>query len=286
MVRRKGQDRFRVFDRLPEEAREALGNTRNVDYHVRLAHNATRDFLTERGINQHGLESTTIPATINRRNWARFTSTPESYHPSLVREFYASMVPEVFKANGTVWVQGVQVAITSSAINEYLHTVTRPDVFYYDGIPEDTEFDQSLDRVARSLRYDRENVWDPPRTHLPHCKLRPELAFWAVFFTHSLVPSTHRTNVSVEVGRLLYAIRKNIDFDVGYFILEAITKAGCDSRCKLIFPCLITHFCQRAGIPDANNVEELLKPQGDICKTAYNFFCTRQGLPNLPTEGP
>ena len=113
------------LNELPENEQLERVTQRNAHYIERMTSIANRDIHSERGINTTGLESTMIPATIARRNWYQFTSRPWDYHSGLMREFYAAMIPEVFKAHGLVWVRETQVQITPQAINAYLGT---PDV--------------------------------------------------------------------------------------------------------------------------------------------------------------
>ena len=89
---------------LSEDEQMELVTQRNNHYTERMLSIDERDIHSERGIDTTGLESTPIPATIAHRNWYQFTSPLWAYHPGLVREFYASMIPSVFKAHGLVWV--------------------------------------------------------------------------------------------------------------------------------------------------------------------------------------
>ncbi|KAI3759009.1 hypothetical protein L6452_06582 [Arctium lappa] len=279
------RDRYQIFDTLDESDRRALANAPNVHYPDRLAACANRGFVVERGIDLTRLDSTTIPDAIAHRHWARFTSTPGKYHAELVREFYAAMVPEVFNDSGVVWVRGRRVVLSSTAINEFLLTPTDPNAAYHEGFSINDGFYPELGEMAAGLRHNGSNVWQPGTVELHHGELTPDMAFWTVFLKHNLIPSTHRTNVTIETAILLYAIQTGVHFDVGHFILGSILKCGTDYRSLLVFPCLITYFCRRAGIGAASMEEALTAPPFDICKKAYNSFCSRHGLPNLPTEG-
>ncbi|KAI3770650.1 hypothetical protein L6452_01791 [Arctium lappa] len=279
------RDLYQIFDELDEEDRVAMVNAPNVHYTDWLSINANRGFVVERGIMMTGLDSTTILGTITHRHWARFTSTPGRYHTELVREFYAAMVPEVFRISGTVWVRGRQVELSSSSINEYLLTPTNPDTNYHDGFSIDDRYYPELGEMAASLRHNSSNVWQPGTTELHHGELTLNMAFWSVFIKYSLLPSTHRTNVTIETAILLYAIPTGVYFNVGHFILGSILKSGCETRSLLNFPCLITYICKRAWIRATSMEEALTAPPSDICKKAYNYFCSRHALPNLPTEG-
>ena len=134
------------LNELHKDERWALITQPNAHYTERMASIANRGIHSERGIKTTGLESTTIPTTIARRNWFRYTSPTWNYHPGLVREFYAAMVPEVFKAHGIVWVRETHIQITPEAINAYFGTPDVPDLFeQYCGVRE---------ALAASLRRD------------------------------------------------------------------------------------------------------------------------------------
>lgn len=135
MVRsnRLTRDRFQIFNDLDEHERAQQERGPNNSFGTRWAQNEGRGLLVERGIDIDGLDETTIPATIDQRGWSLFTTTRETFHEGLVREFYASMVPEVFHNCGLVWVQGVQVEITSEVINDYLQTPSDPNELYDEG---------------------------------------------------------------------------------------------------------------------------------------------------------
>lgn len=195
------------------------------------------------------------------------------------------MVHEVFNNSGLVWIQGVQVQITSDAINDYFQTLTDRNEVYDEGFRISDNFHPQLRAMAAALRQNGSDMWVPGTTELLHGELEPDMALWTVFIKHSLVPSTHRTVVSLETARILYAIMTGVQIDVGYFIFNSILKTGCDTRCLLNFPCLITHFCRIAGIMGAFNEAETEAPPADIGKKAYNSFCTRHGLPNLAAGG-
>ena len=168
---------IRDLDVLREDEQWALASTPNVHFEERMAFIANRGIHSERGIKTTRLESTTIPNTMARRNWFRFTSPPWNYHSGLVREFYAAMVPEVFKAHGTVWVQETQVQITPQAINAYLQTPDVPGYVHYGGLPSglvhQLGYNAMAGNLAASLRHDGRHVWGPDEAMLQHGDLYP-----------------------------------------------------------------------------------------------------------------
>ena len=275
--------RQRAYSDLEEEERIALASERNVDYATRIVNMSTRGFICEKGITTSGLESTNIPEIIANRNWARLTHVPPRYHPVLVREFYASMVPDVFDDSGIVWVRGIQLVVNADAINDYLSTARIPRLDQYDGLPGNIRRYYTPQDIARSLR--RADVEVPANEVLYHGDLRPEIAFWDVFFTWSLFPSTHRTVVSDEIAQVLFAIQRGTDFDFGRIIVSQILKAARAMRGHLLFPSLITHFCRQANIADAYEEAQLESAKKNVGRMAYNSFCTHHHLPNVSSGG-
>lgn len=270
-----------------EERMLDLASAPNEEYNQRLTRAMGRRFLTERGIDTRGMETTRIPGIIQARGWARYTQTPARFHPGLVREFYASMVPVVFEANGPVWVRNLPIFITAAEINEYLST--QPDQSWEldAGWPIADVFDEEKENLAAELRRDNQQYREPNQvTIVTNDALTPELAFWLIFVNHNLVPSTHRTSVTLDSAKILFALKNDLGFDVGTIIRSQILKTGSSARSNLSFPCLITHFCRRAGVNIDYDEAALEEPMGDICKKAYNTFCTRNNLNNLPQDEP
>ncbi|KAI3702381.1 hypothetical protein L6452_28118 [Arctium lappa] len=247
------RDRFELFDRLDEDERLELPSTPNTHFGDRHDQISARGFWPERGIALEGLESTTIPGTIPARG-------------------------------------DTQVEISTSAINEYLHIPAVPDEVASDfddhgGMPIDVVHHRSTGDLSASLRHDGSDMWGHEDENVNHGDLHPDAAFWTVFLKCSLLPSSHRTNVSVETSQILFAIQHNYVFDVGHIIFNQILKFGCEMRSLIYFPCLITYFCRRAGIAATFDESALEAPKSNIGKKVYNHFYTHHGLPNLPTEG-
>ena len=179
------------------------------------------------------------------------------------------MIPEVFKAHGLVWVRETQVQITPQAINAYLGTHDVPECVHSGGLPVNLvdQFWTLNDALVASLRRDGQAIGGPEDAILQHGELHPEMAFWTIFLNYHLIASHHRTNVSVDTAKVLYAIQHNRQFDVGRIIFNQILNIG------------------QANIAAAFDDRYLIEPQQELKKKAYNHFCTHHRLPNLPTEG-
>ena len=68
----------------------------NRDYNRRLHKLRTHTIIYERGIHLAELMDTSLPNIIAERGWERFVQHPVVANATLVREFYASMVPKTF----------------------------------------------------------------------------------------------------------------------------------------------------------------------------------------------
>ncbi|KAL5812425.1 hypothetical protein ACOSQ3_027375 [Xanthoceras sorbifolium] len=91
----------------------------NLDFkeHKRMFHK--RVLYLERGIDVASMEGTVIPAMIADRQWERYVQHPNDASKKLVKEFYASMIPEDFFAYGTVLVQGHPMTLTPEIVNNF-----------------------------------------------------------------------------------------------------------------------------------------------------------------------
>ena len=101
---------------------------------------------------------------------------------------------------------------------------------------------------------------------LQHCDLHPEMAFWTIFLNYHLIASHHRTNVSFDTAKVLFALQHDRQFDVGRIIFNQILSIGYDLRSLLYLPGLITHFCRQANIAEASDNRYLMAPQQELKK--------------------
>ena len=107
-------------------------------------------------------------------------------------------------------------------------------------------------------------------------------AFWHTFFSYSLFPSHHRHTVTLGPAILLYLMKLDILFDVGTVALRRIAEAGRTNVPNMSFPCLITHFCEQAGVQF--RVEDKWRTGGLVGTKAYNEAAIPRGIPVLEYE--
>ncbi|KAL5834482.1 hypothetical protein ACOSQ4_013979 [Xanthoceras sorbifolium] len=130
-----------------------------------------RDMIQEKGIDLEELWNTFVPMVVNQRGWGKFVQQPIRASYTVILEFYATMIPDVFMNDGPVNVKGRQVAITVEAINEYY-------------------------MLENDLRTSGEGTWLSNRAVLKIEELHLDSAFWNEFCLYSLFPKSSRSMVS------------------------------------------------------------------------------------------
>jgi len=234
-----------------------------------------RKVRPERGINLKVLGSTFIPHTVEAMGWGGFVRTPNVAALDLVREFYYAMVPHRFTQGIPVIVRGKEVLITVNRINAWFET-SQELTHYVDGVPNHEFFEPFNANLAADLRMDEDPLWNDYRSPLLLSQLELDAAFWMMFFDYSLAPKTHRSEVSFDTARQLFCARHTMQMDIGQIIVQSIHK-GAKTKGPLPFPCLITHFCEEAGIEWNTEGGNLITPTSDIGKKTYNELARRRG---------
>ena len=235
-----------------------------------------RKVWPERGINLTVLASTFVPHAVRGLNWSGFVRTPNVAALDLVREFYYAMVPHRFSQGIPVIVRGTEVLITATKINEFFGT-SQELTAYVDGVPNHDLFEPYNGLLAADLRMDESPLWNDYRHPLLLNQLKIDAAFWIMLFDYSLTPKTHRSELSFDTARHLFCARNMLQMDIGQIIMQSIHK-GAKTKGPLPFPCLITHFCEEAGIEWNREEGNMITPTGDIGRKTYNELARRRGV--------
>ncbi|KAJ9544697.1 hypothetical protein OSB04_024404 [Centaurea solstitialis] len=218
-----------------------------------------RGVYPERSLNLDAIPLPALRATAEARGWMDLISQPGPYDPMLVREFYAAMIPPIFNRHSTVIVRGVTVQISVDDICQHFHLRRPNGVDITTGIspiPGVEPHDVYSHTISRSLRRNGEARWEIVNYEIKKSKLPYDLAMWMLFIKHSILPSLHHTNADAHVARVLYCIQHNLPLDIGHIIHLAILDVGGRQEQRiLLFPSLITHFCERAGVPRIDRIE-------------------------------
>jgi hypothetical protein len=204
----------------------------------------------ERGILLDNLPHTSnVQAIINNHGWNHFIREPPMYDEELVKEFYANMNPPVYHERYTVMVRGVAVRISIDDICRYHRVPRHADLGPTFGMSPHDAFTVNLNPViASSLRRTGMPQWVRTQMELLKSELHIDLAFLMLFIKSSLKPSTHNTTADPQVAQVLFSLHNGLPMDVGHIIWMEILDAGMALDEVLPFPCMITHFCQQAGI--------------------------------------
>ena len=122
---------------------------------------------------------------------------------------------------------------------------------------------------------DESPQWNEYRDPLLLNQLKLDAAFWIMFFDYSLTPKTHRSEISFENACHLFCARNMLEMDIGQIIVQHIHK-GAKTKGPLPFPCLITHFCEEAGIEWHREGANVITPTSNIGKKTYNELARRR----------
>ncbi|KAK2660095.1 hypothetical protein Ddye_006628 [Dipteronia dyeriana] len=145
---------------------------------------------------------------------------PEVANVSLVKEFYASMIPKAVKEGGAILVRDIQVMINATKINAHLGMTNYPQ--FRKGYKSRHNTRSSL---AMALRGTDDGEWEHGNL-IKQSELPQKLTFWNLFNTFSLLPTTHKTLVSEPIADLLSCIQDQTKIDIGQFIMKAILEAA------------------------------------------------------------
>ena len=202
------------------------------------------------------MEDIPIPAiaeTARARGWRDYIKTPGPYDPTLVREFYASMIPAIFNQYYTVVVRGVPVRFSMDDICNHFHVARPNNLGMHYGvspIPGVTRSETHSPIIASSLRRNGSPRWLTVVAELAKSEMPHDLAIWMLFIKHSMKPSTHHSYADPQVARVLYCIQHNLPLDIGHIIqLEMLDQGSPREQGILPFPSLITKFCLDAQVP-------------------------------------
>ena len=229
----------------------------NREYTRRLQKLQTHTVIFERGIHLAELMDTSLPSIVAERGWERLVQQPNVANVTLVREFYASMVPKTFYTGSSVLVRGIEVQVTEGIINNYYGTAPFPQAALPLGYKT---FDGSNGRLASLLRGNDDERWDR-KNLLKQSQLPKDLAILSLFISASLKPVTHVSSIAVKKAELLASFISRAPIDVGRVIKAEINDAGDfdvkekkakkrQAKKPIPFPCLITQLCRNAGVPE------------------------------------
>ncbi|KAK3211787.1 hypothetical protein Dsin_016493 [Dipteronia sinensis] len=231
--------------------------------------------IFERGIYLEDFKNTPIPVVVEQRKWQSFIKAPGMANITLVKEFFASMDPDVVKKHGPVLVRDREVKIDARIINDLLETPN------YENLSNGyASVSLGKSEIARALRGIDDGRWDS-KYELKQSQLPQLLAFWNLFHSYSLMPVLHRTTIAEHRADLLYSYISGTKIDVGQVILSAILDAGRinvhrGAKLKpIIFPSLITALLKKDGVIELDTNELLSNKMGDLNLRSWNDITSK-----------
>ena len=219
-----------------------------------------RNFILERGIAMEELGGTNVLEVVETRGWAGYVRRPCNANLSLVKEFYANLEDAQFGTHGVVMVRSVLVIVTAEMINAY-----------YDLPPIEQVINSwpTKSEIGRMIRHDQGVGWNGVKT--TRTALTTDCAFWNLFISASLKPTTHTGEIFKEPSQILYAIKTGRYFDVAGCIKKEIRGCARQLDTNMIFSCLITAMCASAGIEvDDSMRDDTSQPDQPLSLMTWN----------------
>ncbi|KAK0597270.1 hypothetical protein LWI29_023543 [Acer saccharum] len=173
-----------------------------------------RPIIYEKGIQVSTPEGTSIPTIVEARKLENFVMSRGLAIITLVREFFASMVPETFRSRGCVLVRNVVVEISENKINEHFGTTpVRQSTLPLGYAP----FNGDSEKLAKLLRGNEDGVWTKKHP-IRQSNISKDMALMNLFNSASLRPVSHTGSISVNRAELIACYLTRGPIDVGRVI--------------------------------------------------------------------
>ncbi|MED6214655.1 hypothetical protein PIB30_105347 [Stylosanthes scabra] len=194
---------------------------------------------------------------IYNRKWEKFTKPIQAVGHLMVKEFYANAwEPDKAKRKHPTYtstVRGTEVSFAPSNIKRVLKLKSDP----YPNAPSYHEKkankDYRLDYILEDM-CEEDAQWVCHRDGRPHylrrSDLEPMSKGWYEFVCHSILPTTNRSELTVERAMLIHSIIIDENINVEEIIAEQIYKFvyKTDMSSSLLFPSIIAALCADAKI--------------------------------------
>ncbi|MED6186807.1 hypothetical protein PIB30_070283 [Stylosanthes scabra] len=195
---------------------------------------------------------------IHQRKWEKFTKPIQAISHLMVKEFYANAwEPDKAKRKPFTYtssVRGTEISFAPSNIKRVLKLKKDP-------IPDAPSYherkankDYRLDHILEDM-CDEGAEWVRHRDRRPHFlrkfDLEPMTKGWYEFVCRSILPTTNRSELTIERGILIYSIIIGENINVEEIIAEQIYKFvyKMDISSSLPFPSIIAALCADTRIP-------------------------------------
>ena len=196
-----------------------------------------------------------LAQVIQSRGWGTFVKPHQPAMATIVREFYANLSEH---RDRRVFVIGKWVLFQRDAINTF-YRLQEVDYSAFDVLKRRPDYDSII-----SFLTDGKRTWKTDASNQV-VKFQNSMftwmeKLWHIFIVYNLHPSSNNSEVTKAKAICIYAILKNIYFDVGKMIREDIL-SNISARCTKTFrhPPLITALCQQHKVMVGSN-EERIQP--------------------------
>ncbi|MED6201170.1 hypothetical protein PIB30_092275 [Stylosanthes scabra] len=215
-----------------------------------------RDILTESRIEYEEESLNPMKVQIITRKWEKLARPIQGVGFNMIREFYANAWrPEEEKNQPKTYetmVRGVDISFAPDSICKVLKTRERPlpDVAsYHDRKNENLRLDEVQEYLC-----EEGGEWVCRTNGRPHYLKRNDLIDmargWYEFVCKSIMPTTNRSELTVDRAVLIHSIMIGEDIRVEEIIADQIYKFvnKKNIRSKLAFPSIIVLLCREAKV--------------------------------------
>ena len=95
---------------------------------------------------------------------------------------------------------------------------------------------------------------------------------WSVLSYSNRAPTSHTSDLTVDIARLIFGLVSQMDMNVGALISGQITSMAQSNSSRLGFPALIIALCKARGVNSDNLVFERLSPVINLAYIRKNYW--------------
>ncbi|GAU28337.1 hypothetical protein TSUD_256650 [Trifolium subterraneum] len=249
---------------------------------------ANKKFVEEINFQLEGEKFSDIQAMIVARGWVELTSFAKDASMTLAKEFFANAYQDPAKKDEnnkndmkkfTSFVRGKEVSFHDKIINELFRLENYEQCSFEARKAKGSKIDHQ--EIRSTLCRDKADKDGTP-SKLRTSDLTPNAKAWAIFVLRTLLPCSHRSDLTIQKASLVTAILKGERVNVGRLLADDLWgTANCPNPSSYIgHASLISKLCERVGVYPKEN-EEMVKSSGAITTTwIKNNVNTRKNLNN------
>ncbi|KAL5165102.1 hypothetical protein HKD37_18G050293 [Glycine soja] len=107
---------------------------------------------------------------------------------------------------------------------------------------------------------------------------------WSLLSFSNLVPTSHTSDITLDMAKLIYEIIQRMDMNMGYLISHRISMIAQHDSSRLGFLALITALCKARGVTFDSKTLESLSPAINLAYVKKN--CWNLDVPTVTFRGP